>query len=279
MERKTRLFTGAFILFSVAVFSGLAAWFFLISKPKAPHYRPVKPTYSKDWTLFEPEGRPIGDSQTTLTTLAAYPPVEGTEYETFYPGIMDAGARKKDLRHFFSMEKTVFHSGEPILLKFRIEVDSPGEWKEIPFNNFSDFGFLVRKDKEPWLLDNRRKYMWSHGMYAPRTLSRDEPGERECNLLERFDLDEPGTYTLYCFFERYIATGLWEDNGSPLYAGMPAEVRQYCQEFYAIDPEEFFKAMPGPDAWSGVYCERRTLVHQIVFASAYTQVNFKIVAP
>jgi len=257
----------------------MAVWFFLFSKPKAPHYQPVEPALSEGWTVFEPVSRAIGDSQIALTTLAAYPPVDGTEYESFYPGIMDAGARREDLRHYFSMERAVFHVGEPILLKFRIEVDGPGEWKEIPFKNFSDFGFLLRKENGPWLLDNRRKYRWGSGMFAPRTLSRSEPLERECNLLERFDLNEPGVYTLYCFFERHIATGMWKDNGSSLYAGMPSEVRQYCREFYAIDPEEFIKTAPSLNDWEEVYCERRALAHQIVFASAFTQASSRIVAP
>lgn len=279
MGRKGRQFSGVFILLAAAILSGMAAWYFVFSKPKAPHYQPVEPVHSEGWTVFEPVSRVIGESQTTLTTLAAYPPVEGTEYESVFGGIQDGGARKTDLRHAFSMEKAVFHPGEPILVRFRIELDSPGEWKEIPFNNFSDFGFLLKKANGPWLLDKRGKYLWSRGLVAPRKVSRNEPTERECNLLERFDLNEPGTYALYCFFQRYNATGMWKENRSPLYAGMPAEVRQYCEEFYVIDPEEFIKTAPGLNAWEEIYCERRTLVHQIVFASAYTQVNFQIVAP
>ena len=116
-----------------------------------------------------------------------------------------------DLRRTFSLEKSEFLLGEPILIQFRIELNGPGKFREFLDGDYgcdrdNSFLFLMKRVDGAWV---RNPYGgmfprgWARGCLVEGAVGQLEtvkgnPASYWLAVQRWCAIEEPGTYDLFC---------------------------------------------------------------------------------
>ena len=201
--RKTSL-NACFRMASVALLASvlLAGEVVQASKTEVPR---SSPSYSAGWVCLPPSA---GGGATNSITISALPTVLGThgsEVATPQEAIKQFGYDPANVRRTFSLEKTTFLLGEPLLVKFSVELHGDGKWdiSDWDFYNNRDETFIIimRGKDGRWVPDRYppSKFGYNLGGFQPGgTFDRSTPEIHWLPVQQYCGITDVGEYELFC---------------------------------------------------------------------------------
>ena len=169
-------------------------------KPALPRQAP---SYTSGWVELSPEV----SKESAHGTVSALPTSIGkTDSEIATPerAAKLLGYNPGDIQREFSLEKTTFLLGEPLLVKFGIELQGDGKWHRddwIYNNNRDETFIIVMRDKNGrWVPDRYplRDLYTLGGMIASETFDRNSPEIHWLPAQQYCAIAKVGEYELYC---------------------------------------------------------------------------------
>ena len=177
--RKTSL-NACFRTASVALLASVLLAGEIVQAGKSEVPRPF-PSYSAGWVCLPPSA---GEGATDSVTQSALPTAidkEGNETAKPADAIKLFGYDPANVRRDFSMEKTTFLLGEPLLVMFSMELHGKGKWDTGDFlarNNRDETFIILMGDKKGWWVPDRYPPKTSYSLGGPHsveTFDRNKP--------------------------------------------------------------------------------------------------------